>query len=206
MSQFNENETEAIRGGVMGAVALVSQAEPGFLATFKESMAASKVLQNAPEDFRRLMTGGIVMPPQAGSKEEMTSKLLANLGTAVQTASKDPATLQALKDYVNAAVQGVAQAAKGVSAEESAVIDRVTQVLNQGGQASQAPSPQFQGGDVPQTSNPQFQGGDASQAPSPQFQGDPTQQAPLAGGQQVPNQATGSGQQESPFKRPTEQA
>ncbi|MFC6358449.1 hypothetical protein [Luteococcus peritonei] len=179
MSQFNENETEAIRGGVMGAIALVSQAEPGFFATFKESMAASNALKGAPEDFRKLMTGGIVMPPQAGSKEEMTSKLLANLGTAVQTASKDPATLQALQQYVNAAVQEVAQAAKGVSPEETAVIEQVQQVLQQGGQAQQA---------------------------SPQLQADPSQQAPAAGAPQVPNQAPGAPQAESPFQRPADQA
>ena len=77
MSQFNENETEAIRGGVMGAIALVSQAEPGFFATFKESVAASNALKDAPDDFRRLMTGGLVMPPQACSKEEMIRQIRA---------------------------------------------------------------------------------------------------------------------------------
>lgn len=179
MSQFNENETEAIRGGVMGAIALVSQAEPGFFATFKESVAASNALKDAPEDFRRLMTGGLVMPPQAGSKEEMSSKLLANLGTAVQTASKDPATLQSLQQYVNAAIQEVAQAAKGVSAEETAVIQQVQQVLQQGGQQAQ---------------------------PTGQLQADGSQQAPLAGGPQIPNQAPGVQPQESPFQRPADQA
>lgn len=166
MSQFTENEIETIRGGVMGAVALVSQAEPGFFATFKESMAASKALANAPQEFTELMKqGGMVMPPKAGSQEEMNTKLLENLRQAVQVASKDQPTLEALKSYVTAATQEVAGAAKGVSPEETAVIEQVNAVLNESGTAA----PQAPAGQAPTTeapASPTADGGQVSEAPA----------------------------------------
>lgn len=142
MTQFTQQESEAIRNGAMGAVALVSQAEPGFLATFKESMAASKALASAPAEFTQLMKSGMTMPPAASSKEEMVSKLLGNLREAFQVASKDEATLAALKNYVTAATQQVAEAAKGVSPEETAMIEQIQAVLNQAPAATpEAPAP-----------------------------------------------------------------
>lgn len=131
MSQFTQQEIETIRNGAMGAIALVSQAEPGFLATFKESVAASKALSGAPEEFVQVMKSGISLPPTAGNKAEMEDKLIENLRQAVGAASKDPATLDALKNYVTAATQQVAEAAKGVSPQESAMMERINGVLQQ---------------------------------------------------------------------------
>ncbi|MEL4506363.1 hypothetical protein AAEX63_15870 [Luteococcus sp. H138] len=163
MSQFTNEENETIRKGAMGAVALVSQAEPGFLATFKESMAASKALASAPAEFVEVIKGGMSMPPQASSKEEMVSKLLANLSEAVQVASKDPATATALKNYVTAACQQVAEAAKGVSPEETAMIEQIQGVLNQAPAAQADPAAPA----------------DPAQAPTAPVEDAPVQQAPV---------------------------
>lgn len=168
MSQFTNEEHDTIRNGVMGAIALVSQAEPGFLATFKESMAASKALAAAPADFAQLMKGGMSMPPQASSKEEMVSKLLGNLTQAVQVASKDPATAEALKNYVTAACQQVAEASKGVGPEESAMIEQIQGVLNQAPAAQTPAAPAAPAEQVP-----------AEQTPAAPVEDAPVQQAPV---------------------------
>ncbi|MEL4356381.1 MULTISPECIES: hypothetical protein [unclassified Luteococcus] len=180
MSQFTQEEHETIRSGAMGAVALVSQAEPGFLATFKESMAASKALASAPADFVAVMKGGMTMPPTASSKEELVSKLLGNLREAVQVASKDPATAAALKNYVTAACEQVAVAAKGVSPEETAMIQQIQGVLNEA--PTQAPTDPA----ASAQQNPADQAPPATEAPAqatpaaPQEQSAPEATAPEA--------------------------
>ncbi|MGO4957798.1 hypothetical protein ACTQ49_11130 [Luteococcus sp. Sow4_B9] len=163
MNQFTEQEIDTIRRGAMGAVALVSQAEPGFFATFKESMAASKALADAPEEFKKLMTGGMVMPPKASSKEEMATKLLDELRQAVQVAGKDAPTLEALRSYVSAASQEVAGAAKGVSDEERRVIEQVNGILGQT-PGTQTPGTQTPGTEAAATDAPAA----PAQQPAPQ--------------------------------------
>lgn len=49
MADFTDQERDTIRTGAFGAIALVSNADPGFFATFKESMAGSKALATAPK-------------------------------------------------------------------------------------------------------------------------------------------------------------
>ena len=175
MTDFTDAEKETIRGGVLGAIALVSQAEPGFFATFKESMAASKALASAPAGFAELMKGGLMMPPQASPKDDLKAKLLDELRQAIQVAGKDPATLDALKSYVTAATQQVAQAAKGVSPEETDMINQIHGVLEQGGQTPAQPQAPAQS----QATQPQTQAQPEGPAGAPSFE-PPTQpgQAP----------------------------
>lgn len=167
MTEFTDAEKDQIRGGVMGAVALVSQADPGFFDIFKESKAASQALASAPEGVKDLMKGGFVMPPSASNKDELKTKILGQLSQAMQVAGKNPDAQSALRNYVLAACQQVASAAKGVSAEEQAVISEIQAALD---------------------------GGAAQQAPAQQVQVDPTQAAPAAGSPQVPNQAPAADQ------------
>ncbi len=180
MTQFTQQEIETIRNGAMGAIALVSQAEPGFLATFKESMAASKALAGAPEEFIQVMKSGISLPPAAGNRAEMEDRLIENLRQAVGAASKDPATLDALKNYVSAATQQVAEAAKGVSPGESAMMERIHGVLQQDpaeagvvageglGSPEHAAAPQATAAEAQQSTPPTTQPGQPLQQDHPQ--------------------------------------
>lgn len=122
---FSEQEQDTIRRGFFGAIALVSQADPGFIETFKESFAASKAIQSAPAEVRELLKGGLMMPPKAGSAAEMREALLADLKSAMTVLDRDPATRTAFADSVVQASEQVAQAASGVAPEEQAVIDEV---------------------------------------------------------------------------------
>ena len=78
------------------------------------------------------------MPPSASSKEELKAKMLSGLSEAMTVASKDAATAASLKQFVQAACQQVAEASKGVSAEETAVIAEINQALEQTATATPA--------------------------------------------------------------------
>ncbi len=132
---FTEAEHDLIRRSAFGALALVSQADPGFFAMFKESMAGSRALREAPPEVQALLKeGGFPTPPKASSKEEMESSILTELGQAVQVLdAKAPQQAAGFRQVVLAACQQVANASDGVAPQEQAVIDRVTQALGQGG-------------------------------------------------------------------------
>lgn len=132
MTDFTDAEKDTIRGGVMGALALVSQADPGFFDVFKESKAAAESLKEAPEDIRGLVTGGLQLPPQAPSKEELRTKVLTRLSEAMQVASKDPGTASSLRQFVLSACQHVAEASKGVSPEEQGIVNEIASAMGQG--------------------------------------------------------------------------
>lgn len=126
---FTEQEQDTIRRGFLGAVALVSQADPGFLDTFKESFAVSKSMQAASPEVRELLKGGLVMPPKAGSAAEMQGAMFNDLTEAMTILDRDPATRSAFSDSVLQACQDVAEAAKGVAPEEQEIIDRVRVIV-----------------------------------------------------------------------------
>lgn len=168
MTEFTQDDKKTIRSGVMGAVALVSQADPGFFDVFKESKAAAEALKNAPAGVQDLMKGGLVLPPQASSKEELKSKILGELSQAVSVAGKNPSALEAVRSYVMAACQQVAEASKGVSGEEQAVIAEIQQVLS-AAPAQQAPQAQ----PADQAQQPQIVPQAPEQAAPPQSDGAP---------------------------------
>lgn len=126
---LTDAEREQVRQGVFGALAYVSQADPGFFSTFTESAAGARVLAGAPDSVKQLLAGGMVMP-QAKSAEEFKASALPNLHQAVQiVAAKDPQAAQALKQVILEAVQAVASASKGVSATEQQAIAGIQQAL-----------------------------------------------------------------------------
>lgn len=129
MAEYTEQEQEQVRRAVLNALAYVSKAEPGFFAAFAESAAGAGALAAAPEGIRGLLTGGLILPePQ--SAEEFDANVVPSLQAAVAAvAAKDPADAQALKDVVLAAVQQVAEASKGVSAEEQQALDAIRGAL-----------------------------------------------------------------------------
>lgn len=129
MAEYTEQEQDQVRRAVMGALAYVSKADPGFFATFSESAAGARALAAAPEQIRNLLTGGLIMP-EAQSPQEFDAGVVPDLQAAVQlVASKDPADADALKQVVLAAVQQVAEASKGVQPEEQAAVDQIRGAL-----------------------------------------------------------------------------
>src|SRR5688572_803345 len=129
---LTDDEHTLLRRATFGAIALVSRADPGFFATFKESMAGSKALQSAPEGVRELLSEGSLLPapPAASSPQEAESAVLHDLTRAVQVlAAKAPGQLVGFRDVVLAAAGQVAGADAGVAPEEQRVIDRIRTAL-----------------------------------------------------------------------------
>lgn len=125
MADYTDTEIEQVRRAVLGALAYVSKADPGFFAAFSESAAGAKALSQAPEQIRGLLTGGMILP-EAKSPEEFDAAVVPDLQAAISAvAAKDPADAEALKQVVLAAVQQVAEASKGVQPEEQAAIEKI---------------------------------------------------------------------------------
>lgn len=123
MTEYTEQESDTIRAGVLGAIALVSRADPGFLAALRESMAAGKALQGVPEELRRIFAEFDVPSMKPGEELTTLSRALAIVD------GKDPGAAQALRRVVVDACQQAADAAGGVSDSEQAALSQVRQVV-----------------------------------------------------------------------------
>lgn len=119
---YTDHESDTIRAGVLGAIALVSRADAGMLAALRESMAAGRVLADLPEELRGIF-GEFDVPPLAPG-EELTA---LSRGLAI-VEEKDPVAAQALRDVVLEACERTAEAAGGISDAERAVLTQVRQV------------------------------------------------------------------------------
>ena len=64
MADYSDNERDTVRSAAFGAMLLVSKADPGFFATFKESMAGSKVLAKASPELREMLTAEDAEPAE----------------------------------------------------------------------------------------------------------------------------------------------
>ena len=129
MADYTDQEKDQIRRAVLGAMAFVSKADPGFFATFKESAAGAQALSQAPQSLRELLSGGLILP-EAKSPEQFDSSVVPNLTAAVQlVAAKDPAEADALRQVVLSATEQVAAASKGVTQEEQAAVDQIRAAL-----------------------------------------------------------------------------
>ncbi|KNX38042.1 hypothetical protein [Luteipulveratus halotolerans] len=150
MADYTDQEKDVIRRAAFGAIALVSKADPGFFATFKESAAGSKVLATAPETIKQLFKGGLVGPPSGGSAAEIEQAILGDVQQAVQILAKDPADRQAFTDVITKACQQVAEASRSVAPAEQDAIAKVNQALGAAG----TPTPQAEAGAAPKPGPP----------------------------------------------------
>lgn len=137
MTDYSDQDKDTIRRAALGAVSLVSMAQPGFFDMFRESMAGSKVFAKAPPHIQDLLKGGFMLPP-TGSPDQVESELLAELTRATQILSANPADLEGYRSVILDACEQVAGAAKGVSPEEEAMIQRVRDAVSH---TFSAPSP-----------------------------------------------------------------
>ena len=69
MTDVTDQDKGVVRDAALGAMALVSRADPGFFAMFKESVAGSKAVAAAPSGLRERTAhcGGMPMPPQVAT-------------------------------------------------------------------------------------------------------------------------------------------
>ncbi len=130
--QLNDDERRTVRDAALGALSLVSRADPGFFALFKESRAGSEALKAAPPALQDLMKApGLPMPPSGSSAQEVEAKILDGIGAAVGVlTAKAPEQVEPFRQVVLAGCDAVANASKGVAPEEAATIDRVRAALS----------------------------------------------------------------------------
>lgn len=141
-SDLSPEEKSTVRDAALGAMALVSRADPGFFATFKESMAGSRALAAAPEAVRELLKAEGLPTPPRGSAQEVTAAVMNQLQAAVGILQGKAADqVEGFKAVVLEACNAVANASKGVAPEESAVIEQVRSALASGGPAAPEGTP-----------------------------------------------------------------
>ncbi|HCT77091.1 MAG TPA: hypothetical protein DGT23_10970 [Micromonosporaceae bacterium] len=125
MTEYTDQERDTIRTAAFGAMTLVSAADPGFFAMFKESMAGAKALAAAPQPLQGLLKSG-GMPTAAKDK----ASVLAALQQTKQILSgKSPEDLQAFQNVISTAINEVAGASKGVAESETAAINEVKSAI-----------------------------------------------------------------------------
>lgn len=131
MADYTDTERDTIRTAAFGAMALVSKADPGFFAMFKESMAGSRALSAAPPEIGELLRSGGFPSPPTGDAASVEAQVLGALTQARGIlGGKDQAASDAFREVILAACDQVAQASDGVAAAEQAVIDKVRAALD----------------------------------------------------------------------------
>ena len=126
---LTEDEQKTVRSAALRAGALVGQAEPGFLDTFKESFAATKAVRGASPEVQKLVTGGLPEMP-SGGKEEVHTRTIELLQQAVSILSeKAPQLVEEYRHVVLQSARDVAAAADETSEKESAAISEIERAL-----------------------------------------------------------------------------
>jgi len=130
MTEFTDSEKQTLRGAAIGAVFLVSQAEPGALDMIKETIAASKSFATASGDMQGIFRGASMPKVPKGSKQDIENGVLSELSTSVQTLEqKAPDDVEPYRRIVLDACTSAAEATKGVTAPESEMLTKVKQAL-----------------------------------------------------------------------------
>jgi hypothetical protein len=126
MTDYTDEEKATLRNAAFGAMMLVSAADPGFFAMFKESMAGAKALAGAPPELRDLLKGGGMPSVPKGDMAQVEASILQQLQQAVGILqSKAPQDVDSYKAVIVAACDHVAEASKGVAESETAAIAKV---------------------------------------------------------------------------------
>lgn len=130
MADYTDAERDTVRNAAFGAIALVSRADPGFLSSFKESLAGSKALASAPKEITELLrAGGFPTPPKGDQAAQEQAVMIGLTEAKALLTTKADGSAEAFSGVILEATQAVADASDGVSPEEQAVIDRVRAAL-----------------------------------------------------------------------------
>ncbi len=129
---YTDHESDTIRAGVLGAIALVSRADSGFLASLRESLAAGRALTELPEELRDTFAEFDVPTLVPGEELTTLSRALAIVD------ARDPEAARSLRAVVLEACEEAAAAAGGVSDAEQAALTQVRQVVGKGAVADRS--------------------------------------------------------------------
>jgi hypothetical protein len=126
---LTEDEQKIVRSAALRAGALVIQAEPGFLDTFKESFAASKAIKAASPEVQKLVTGGLPETP-SGGQDDIHARTLELLKQAVGILTqKAPQLVEEYRQVVLQTAKDVAAAADDTSQKEAVVVSEIERAL-----------------------------------------------------------------------------
>lgn len=136
-ADFTDQEWTTLEQGVMGAIMLVSTADPGFFDTFKETRAAARHIADAREKTSselvrelahegRLSGFGLVKSTQELERE--TTEALRSAVSLLQ--QKAPDEIDDYRQFVLDVAQSVAEAAGGVAAGETGTLQKIRAALD----------------------------------------------------------------------------
>ena len=135
-NELTADEWTKLQHGLAGTVLLVSVSDPGLFDTFKEAGAAAKHYKDASQNNASELVRDLSADPGLGfglgkSPQELETETIAALtGAAAALKEKAPDELDAFKQFVVEVAKSVADAAKGTSAAESAVVAKVQAALD----------------------------------------------------------------------------
>ncbi len=128
--RLTDEEKLTLKTGAFGAVFMVSNADPGVLAVFRESFAASGAMADASGVVKEALTGGPLPKLPRDSALEVESVVLPALTRAIGILTeKAPQDVPVYRAVVLAAADRTARAHNGVSPAEAEVIERIKGAL-----------------------------------------------------------------------------
>lgn len=134
-ADFTDEEWKAMQEGITGAGMYVAIVDRGFFDSFKEASALAHHLREAQQHsdsvlIRDLATAHDKPFGMTSSQQEIEQGTVATLTQAVAILeAKSPEDLPAYRQLVTELAQSVAEAAKGVSAQENQALDRIREAL-----------------------------------------------------------------------------
>ena len=134
-ADFTEDEWETLQRGLTGAGMLVSVADPGVMDSFGESSALAKYLSSqrvaGPTELMRDLGGthGTGFGLTTNLNEVRAGTILALQSAVGILSAKAPDELEPYRQMVLGVATAVAEAKKGVSPSEDAVIGAIKEAL-----------------------------------------------------------------------------
>ncbi|WP_206025232.1 hypothetical protein [Micromonospora zingiberis] len=132
VQRLTDEEMFTLKTGAFGAVFMVSNADPGVLALFRESFAASGAMADASGVVKAALSSGPLPKLPRDSALEVESVVLPALREAIRILTeKAPEDLPVYRSVVLAAADRTARAHNGISPAEAQVIERIADALGQ---------------------------------------------------------------------------
>jgi hypothetical protein len=134
-ADFTDEEWKAMQEGITGAGMFVALVDRGFFDSFKEANALAHHLKDAHEHndsvlVRDLAAGHDRPFGMTASPEEVERSTVATIEQAVTVLGvKAPEDLPAYRQLVLEVAESVAEAAKGVSPQETQALDHIRAAL-----------------------------------------------------------------------------
>jgi hypothetical protein len=138
-ADFSDQEWKAMQEGITGAGMFVALVDRGFFDSFKEANALAHHLREAHDHsdsvlIRDLAAGHDRPFGATASPQEIEQSTVGALGQAVDVLkAKSPEDLPAYRQLVLDVAESVAEAAKGVSPQESKALDSIRAALGSDG-------------------------------------------------------------------------